>query len=175
VTQGPLNTENAFLSAQLEKVNQVDLPKCYFPGTEKKTDNPTFKAKQEAIPYSAHKLVMVANLIAGKHVYDAKALLDGINKKGGEIVRNLVGNALRSGVRDGYAEERMFVKTITVGKSYSHKKIDIKGRGRHGMIHVPRCNIHIVMEERSLVDFYKMMLKGDSTPGLGMFFRKMLY
>ena len=98
-----------------------------------------------------------------------------MNKKGGEIVKNCLGNALRSGIREGYSEERMFVKTITVGKSYSHKKIDIKGRGRHGMIHVPRCNIRIVMEERSLVDFFKMMLKGDSTPGLGMFFRKMLY
>ena len=88
---------------------------------------------------------------------------------------NCLQNALRSGIRLGYSEERMFIKTVTVGKSYSHKKIDIKGRGRHGIIHVPRCNIRLVMEERSIVDFYKMMLKGDSTPGLGLFFRKMLF
>ena len=71
MTQGPLNTEGAFLASQLEKVNQADVPKCYFPQKEKKTENPTFLARHEAIPYSAHKLVMVANLIAGKHVYDA--------------------------------------------------------------------------------------------------------
>ena len=65
----------------------------------------------------------------------------------------------------------MFVKTITVGKAYSHKKIDIKGRGRHGVIHVPKSNLRITMEEKNIVDFYKMILKGETTPGMGRFFR----
>ena len=159
----------------MEKVNQTEIPKCYFPQTENKVENPTVMARHIGIPYSAHKLVMVANLIAGKQAFDAQHELMKVNKKGGEIVKNCLKNALRSGIRQGFSEERMFVKTVTVGKSYSHKKIDIKGRGRHGTIHVPRSNIRLVVEERSLVDFYKMMLKGDSTPGLGMFFRKMLY
>ena len=71
MTQGPLNNEAAFLASQLEKVNAAEVPKCYFPQKEKKPENPTSFARHEGIPYSAHKLVMVANLISGKHVYDA--------------------------------------------------------------------------------------------------------
>jgi len=109
----------------------------------------------------------VAKLINGKHVFDAQSVVSSVDKKGGRFVGNCLMNALKSGVRQGYAEERMFVKYITVGKGYSHKKIDIKGRGRHGVIQVPKSNLRIVLEERSVVDFYKMALKGEATPGLG--------
>ena len=73
---------------------------------------------------------------------------------------NCLENARSSGMREGYAEERMFVKTIIVGKGISHKKIDIKGRGRHGMIKVPKSNLRLELEEKSAIDFYKMLLKG---------------
>ena len=72
----------------MDKVNQVDLPKCFFPGSVEKIVNPTFFARRIDISYSAHKLVMVANLIAGKHVYDAQQVLLNVNKKGGDIVTN---------------------------------------------------------------------------------------
>lgn len=175
VKQGALLTDEAFLAAQLEKVNTADVPKSFFPGAIEKVENPTWLARRLDIPYSAWKLLMAANLIRGKHVYDAQGVLSHVNKKGGVIVSNALANARKSGVRAGYSEERMFVKTIIVGKGYSHKKIDIKGRGRQGTIHVPKSNLRIVLEERSPTDFYKMVLKGEASPGLGHVFRKLLY
>ena len=77
--------------------------------------------------------------------------------------------------RRGMAPERLFVKTITVGKGLSHKKIDIKARGKHGVIKVPKSNLRLVLEEKGLEDFYKMLLKGEATPGLAAFFRMVLY
>ena len=69
----------------------------------------------------------------------------------------------------------MFVKTSIVGRAISHKKIDIKGRGRHGIIRVPKCSIRITLEERSEADFYKMIIKGDTTPGMAHMHRRILY
>lgn len=43
----------------------------------------------------------------------------------------------------------MFVKLATTGKAIHHKKMDIKGRGRTGMIKVPVSSIRITLEERS--------------------------
>lgn len=43
----------------------------------------------------------------------------------------------------------MFVKTSIVGKAIKMKKIDIKGRGRTGIIKVPVSQITITLEERS--------------------------
>ena len=67
------------------------------------------------------------------------------------------------------------MKTITVGKGLSHKKIDIKARGKHGIIKVPKSNLRLIMEEKGLEDFYKMLLKGEASPGLATFFRMVLY
>jgi hypothetical protein len=69
----------------------------------------------------------------------------------------------------------MFVKTITVGRSYGQKKIDIKGRGKMGMIRAPKCSIRVVVEEISAADMFKLMMKGKAPPGMGEVFRTMLY
>ena len=75
----------------------------------------------------------------------------------------------------GRDPERMFVHTITVGGSILHKKPDIKGRGRTGVIRKPLSSIRIVLAEKSISDFYKMMLVGEASPGLAAFFRRMVF
>ena len=132
-------------------------------------------ARRRDIRYSSWKLTAVANLIGGKHIYDAQGILGRVDKKGGNIVATALENAQRAGTAAGYAEERMFVKTITVGKGLSHKKLDIKARGKMGVIRVPKSNLRLTLEEKSPGDFYKMLLKGEATPGLGHFFRRLLY
>ena len=52
----------------------------------------------------------------------------------------------------------MFVKSVICGKGFLMKKIDIKGRNRMGMIMVPKCSIKLVLEEKPLKDYYKMLV-----------------
>jgi ribosomal protein L22 len=117
----------------------------------------------------------VANLITGKHIYDAINALSDVDKKGGPVVASVLQAAKKNGENKGFAEERMFVKTSIVGKAISHKKIDIKGRGKMGMIKVPKSSITITLEERSPQDYYKMIMRGDTPPGIAATYRKLLY
>lgn len=69
----------------------------------------------------------------------------------------------------------MFVKEIILGKKLGQKKIDIKARGKFGMIQAPRSHITVVLEEKSAADFYKMVVTGKTPLAVGHIFRKMLY
>ena len=168
-------TDEDILNASLQKMNKAEKPVCYFPNAVEKIENPTVTARRLRIRYSAIKLGAVANAIHGLHVYDAENMLNHIDKKGGEFVKNALTNARRAGQRAGYAEDRMFVKSIIVGRGISHKKIDIKARGKYGTIKVPKSNLRLVLEEKNEADFYKMALKGESPPGMGDLFRRILY
>ena len=78
-------------------------------------------------------------------------------------------------MKKGRNPEQMFVRTITVGGSIMLKKPDIKGRGRTGVIRKPLCSMRMVLEEKNPAEFYKMMLKGETPPGLAALFRRMVY
>lgn len=60
----------------------------------------------------------------------------------------------------------MFVKSVICGKGILFKKLDIKGRGRMGMIKVPKCSVKIVLEEKTPAQFYEMILKGKCPPAI---------
>ena len=43
------------------------------------------------------------------------------------------------------------------------------------MIRVPKSNLRLVLEEKSEADFFKMALRGETPPGVGEFFKRILY
>ncbi len=53
--------------------------------------------------------------------------------------------------------------------------MDIKARGKFGIMYRPISSIRVVLEEKSPADFFKMMLKGDCPPTIGHTFRRILY
>jgi hypothetical protein len=65
----PEVSEAALLQEKLE--NMPEQPACYFPDAYKAVPNPTWTARKNNISYSAYKLMSVANLITGKHLFDA--------------------------------------------------------------------------------------------------------
>lgn len=83
-------------------------------------------------------------------------------------------SARLNGSSQGYAQERLYIKSMVCGKGVLFKKIDIKGRGKMGMITVPKSTIKIVLEERHPIDYYKLLLKGQCPPGMGEMVRTML-
>ena len=78
-------------------------------------------------------------------------------------------------MNQGYSEERFFVKEVVIGRRLGAKKMDIRARGRHGLIHPSISSIKITMEEKSLKDFYKLIISGNCPPAVGYVFKKILY
>jgi hypothetical protein len=74
----------------------------------------------------------------------------------------------------GLHEQRLFVKSIICGKSISHKKLDIKGRSRVGERKVPKCTVKLVLEEKPLEEFYKLLLIGKCPPALATQMKTMM-
>mmetsp|Transcript_28324 Transcript_28324/g.37816 ORF Transcript_28324/g.37816 Transcript_28324/m.37816 type:complete len:240 (+) Transcript_28324:111-830(+) len=168
-------SELDLLKQKLSKVSDSPTPVCFYPKSVKVTHGHRWAGTKKDLHYSKWKLNAVAAAIRGKSLIDAKAMLGSVDKKGAKFVRELVDEIEKQGVKRGRNPEQMFVRTATVGGSIMYKTADIKGRGRTGMIRKPLSSIRIVMEEKTPKDFYKMMLKGDTPPGLSALFRRMLY
>lgn len=62
-----------------------------------------------------------------------------------------------------------------MGKANGPKKIDIRARGKYGMIQAPRSSITVIMEEKPAEELYKMLVTGNCPPSIGYIFKKMLY
>lgn len=90
-------------------------------------------------------------------------------------MQGLLNSARKNGVNKGLNEERLYVKSIICGKGTLFKKLDIKGRGRMGIIRVPKCTVKLVLEEKNPLDYYKMVLSGNTSPGLGQQIRNMVF
>jgi ribosomal protein L22 len=56
----------------------------------------------------------------------------------------------------------MWVKEIVLGKKLGGKKMDIRARGKFGIIHAPISHITVILEERSVADMYKLMISGKA-------------
>jgi len=122
-----------------------------------------------------YKLNAAAHFVRGKHIYDALTLINNVAKKGGPLIKSVLMAAKVNGVKQGFAEERMWVKEVVLGKKLGPKKIDIKARGKFGMMHAPVSHITVVLEQKSAADFYKMVVSGKTPATVGHVFRKMLY
>lgn len=92
-------------------------PVCFFPDAIEKPEKVRFIARKLNIKYSCFKLNACAMVVRKKHIYDALALIKGVSKKGGEIIRTVLEAARANGINKGYAEERMFVKEVVIGKA----------------------------------------------------------
>ena len=86
----------------------------------------------------------------------------------------MVNAARKNGVQEGLEEKRLFVKSVICGKAYLHKKMEFKGRGRTGKIRVPKCSVKLVLEEKPLEEFYRLLLQGECPPGLAEYYKNLV-
>lgn len=75
-----------------------------------------------------------AILVRKKHIFDALSVLENSDKKGSQLIRSVLEAARANGIKKGLSEERFFVKEVILGKANGPKKIDIRARGKFGMI-----------------------------------------
>ncbi len=152
-------------------------PECFFPDLAKEATpkNPTWIARKLGMDYSVYKLNAAAMLVRKKHLSDALTLIENVSKKGGKLVKSVLMAARANGIKQGYNEDRMFVKEIILGKKLGQKKMDIRARGKFGIIHAPISHITVILEELSAADFYKQMITGKAPVAMGNAVRRMLY
>lgn len=80
------------------------------------------------------KVRLVADLIRGKSVPEARAALRFLPKKASPAIGKLLDSAVANARASGNAPERLFVKTITVNKGTVMRRGRPFGRGRSGTI-----------------------------------------
>lgn len=71
-------------------------------------------------------------------------------------------------------DDKMYIKEIVCGKALNFKKLDIRARGKRGIIRVPKTSVRITLEEKHPKEFYKLLLQGKAPPSIGQMFKMML-
>ena len=78
----------------------------------------------------------------------------------------MLNSARRNAKALDLSEDKLFVKSIICGKGVLLKKVDIKGRTKMGFIKKPKCSIKLVLEEKPIKEFYKMIVTGNTPPAI---------
>ena len=79
---------------------------------------------------SPRKVRLVADLIRGKSIAQAKAALMFLPKKSSPAIEKLLNSAISNALQVGQTPENLFVKTIQVNKGIAMRRFMPKARGR---------------------------------------------
>lgn len=151
-------------------------PKCSYPAFEDKGPEPVrFNDKITNLHYSSKRMNMCCIEIRGKHIGQAIEIAETMDKRGGEWLLTLLKKLKETGTEKGLNPDFFYVSEAYVGKSYRGKKIDIKARGKNGVIRPPKTSVTIILEEKPLENVIKDALTGNSPPHIGKIMRHRLY
>jgi large subunit ribosomal protein L22 len=110
----------------------------------------TAKAASRMIRISSRKLSLIANVIYGLRVEEArKQLLFSTKKKAATEVKRCLDSAIANAENNhGLNIDQLMVKSITVGKAISLKRFMPRGRGKSSSICKKFSNLYITLEEK---------------------------
>lgn len=107
-----------------------------------------FEATLRHARISPRKARLVADLIRGKDIGDALALLTFTPKKGAAIIKKVVESALANALQaSGLDEDRLFVSSITVDEGPTTKRWSPRAMGRATRIRKRTSHIRVGLEE----------------------------
>ena len=95
--------------------------------------------------------------------------------KGGPILKELLENLLQKCKDEEGNPDQLYVKQAFVGKGVRSKLIDIKARGKMGIIRRPKSSLTVILEEKPLDHMIRDILIGKTPQGIGEIFRKRLF
>ncbi len=93
---------------------------------------------------SPRKVRLVANVVKGKRIADAYAVLRFVDKRAAGPVAKLVASAVANAVAAGKTADRLFVKHVTVNKGTVLKRFMPRARGSASRIN--KRNSHVAVE-----------------------------
>ena len=94
------------------------------------------------------KVRLVADLIRGKSVKEAKAILEFTRKRAAKPLLKLLNSAIVAAKNNfNLSEEKLFISKILVDEGPKFKRIMPRGRGRSATIQKKTSHISLVLDE----------------------------
>ncbi|GAA6016401.1 hypothetical protein JCM10207_003850 [Rhodosporidiobolus poonsookiae] len=115
-------------------------PRQAKPATFHKSSTANFKT-------SRRKLNDLARLIAGRTADEAILQLQASQKKQAPRLLSMVALARDHAMAKGLSRDQLVVSQSWVTKGRYIPRLDIKGRGRHGVKHHPTAKLHVLLAE----------------------------
>jgi large subunit ribosomal protein L22 len=110
-----------------------------------------FKSPEEAraiwrrARMSASKVRLVVDLIRGKHVEEALAILSNTPKKSARMVEKVVKSAIANAEQKGLDPDELVVKAAYVDEGPTMKRFRPRAMGRANMIRRRTCHITVIV------------------------------
>ena len=107
------------------------------------------KATAKTVRISPRKTRLVLDLIRGKDVKEAAAILKFIPNKGGEVVTKVLKSAVANATHNNQMdEEKLFVKACYANEGITMKRYMPRAKGSASSIMKRTCHITVVVDER---------------------------
>jgi len=101
---------------------------------------------------SASKARLVAELIKGKSVTEARAILKALPHKAARFIEKALNSAVANGVNNfKMDEDNMFVEAIFIDAETPLKRVLPRGFGRADIIRRPMSQIRVIVKEKEEV------------------------
>jgi large subunit ribosomal protein L22 len=97
---------------------------------------------------SPRKVRLVADVIRGKKVADALAMLKFVDKRAASPFAKVVASAVANAVQAGKSPERLFVKSVAVDKGTVLKRFTPRARGSASRINKRNSHIQVELGEK---------------------------
>lgn len=135
----------------------------------------TVKATRKYLRTSIKKVWALAHLLKGKHVEDAISVLESTRKKPAEWIKNIIKTGVRSAINiKGMQEDRLYIKHFVLGKNKGIKGMRYHAKSKFGHMLRPKIQITVVIEEKTVEEFYGIIMNGKFSPTIASFIRYML-
>ena len=99
---------------------------------------------------SPRKVRLVAGLVRGKPVAEAKTLLEFLPKRAGFPIRKLLLSAVSNAKQTGIEVENLFIKELRVDKGITMKRMMPAAMGSAHPIHKRASHITLVLREQAV-------------------------
>ena len=149
-------------------------PVTRFPEEEKKLlpEVKYSRATRKRINVSVKKMNEVCLLVRKMHVLDALATLQDLKQKCAPWLSGMIRSAIYNGVvHKGLDGERLYISQVILGKNRPAKGRRYAARGRAYPAIKPYSQVTVILEERSVEDFYKLIVTGHYSPTLARILR----
>ena len=107
------------------------------------------KASVKNIGVTPRKTRLVIDMVRGKSLLDARAILKNVNKAACPIVLKLINSAAANAVNNkGLEEEKLFVKEIYADEGMKLKRFRPRAKGSAAAVIKRTSHINVVLEQR---------------------------
>lgn len=107
------------------------------------------KASVKTVRIAPRKVRLVLDLVRGKSVSEAVAILDNVNKAASPVVKKLILSASANAVHNyNMNEETLFVKEIRADEGPTLKRFQPRAQGRAFRINKRTSHINVILAEK---------------------------